>query len=107
MREIKEFDHQDHPCTILAELHGHYVDFYIYEGKDSEWDADMEPWIDGSIKWDGCSNWQVHGHYPIHFCSKGESKMFSELFQFLYFFAAELMPEHEKNLGDDKYGPYS
>ena len=53
---------------------------------------------DGSIKWDGCSNW--HFDPCVHFCGKQQSIDLGTLFGSLYDWALELMPQHEEWLKD-------
>lgn len=92
-REIDQY-------TILADPHGHYVEFLIFEqgprGED-------ELFMDGSIKWDGCSNWKFEhpNSYPLHFCGKGRALDFAKMIEQLYQWAAELLPEHRNDMLHD------
>ncbi len=89
MTHIKHFNDLD--FTVVAEPHSHYVSYKIYDIVDwregstpgvydvPAWNkagsptrpepvwtlAESEPFMSGSVKWDGCSNWffdeQTHG----------------------------------------------
>lgn len=54
-------------------------------GEPSKGLDNSEPWLTGSIKWDGCSNWifrdQEHG-VAIHFCDR--PRELSALFEKMY-----------------------
>lgn len=57
------------------------------------------PNIDGSIKWDGCSNWDFNtDECMMHFCGKGGVEEFGKLLIKLYDMTAVAMPEHKENL---------
>ena len=91
------------PYSVTAEVsaNGGVVDFEVYEGSLPH--PSMTPAIKGSVKWDGCSNWHfTYPTYPLHFCSRNEATWFGEFMAGLYTWAAELMPEHKNNLGDEK-----
>jgi hypothetical protein len=51
---------------------------------------DSEPYVKGTIKWDGCSHVNFLGY--IHACSRQELVRFGQLFDRLFNFAMELMP---------------
>ena len=71
------------------------VDFVVYEVVT--WgSAFTRPWLHGSIKWDGCSNWHFDAQddLMIHFCGPSDTAKLSKLFERLYQMAAEIMPEH-------------
>ncbi len=99
--EVREFC--DGKYTVLAEMPAScVVDYSVYEG--SGYTASLDPLFVGSIKWDGCSNWDFpHGHYPLHFCSKESAISFGKFLGELYDWASELMPESSEYLGLDKY----
>lgn len=49
-----------------------------------------EPFLCGTIKWSGCSDWKFDGYG--HFCGPKETDTLSVLYKRLYAWAAELMP---------------
>ncbi len=55
---------------------------------------DAHVYLDGFVKWDGCSNWTFAGELcpPLHFCDKQEAVNIGELLARLYDWAAELIP---------------
>lgn len=58
----------------------------------------------GHVKWDGCSNWHLHGkNYQLHFCSQKDAVEFGVLLSKLYDWAAELLPRYKENLETNKY----
>lgn len=93
------FEKCDRRYQVIAENHEHFVEFLIFDEIDDKWMNDYaEPIISGSIKWDGCSNWDFSKQY--HFCSKTDAKNFGDLLPKLYEWASELMPENKENLED-------
>lgn len=99
----KYYEDTSSPYFVVASGEDYFVDFIVYKGED-----EGESLFEGSIKWDGCSNWDFpNGHYPLHFCSKIEALNFYGLFSELYNLAAEMMPKHKDCLGEDKYEPPS
>lgn len=87
------FEGSERPYTVFADPQGHYIRFMVYEGLGD--DVPDEECLTGTIKWDGCSNFQ-HG-ICLHFCGRAMAKEFGELLQKLYDVAAELLPEHAEN----------
>ena len=57
------------------------------------------PTIDGSIKWDGCSNWDFGtDECMMHFCGVAGAVEFGKLIPKLYEMVADAMPEHAENM---------
>lgn len=50
-----------------------------------------EPILNGSIKWDGCSDWQIPER--LYFCSYAQIRDFGNLFEKMQEWAAELFPD--------------
>ena len=96
MDTIKYFDDLcGSSYTIIADSHGHSVDFNVYEGQGES----LDTFITGWVKSDGCSNWKFTSpNYHIHFCSIDEARDFGTLFTRMYTWAAELMPEREEEI---------
>ena len=105
--------------AATAEPHGQYVSFDVHEmcsleappyyrdrrdhigGDLTEDFAHAEVWLRCGIKWDGCSDWKFCEHDRggmLHFCSVKDLADLAELFKRLYAWAAELMPEHAKEV---------
>lgn len=95
MREF--FKESERPYVAIADFKGHFVEFTVYEGNN--YDASLDPLFAGSVKWDGCSNWEIG---ELHFCTQKQAKEFGILLGMLYDWAAELMPENKDNLGENK-----
>jgi hypothetical protein len=98
---IKEFFIEtDRSYSVIADCGGHYVDFSVYDG-DGHY-VDLEPFLKGTVKWDGCSNWKFDDEW-MHFCSKQEAKRLGTLLEKCYEMALELMPDNKEYLGDEKW----
>lgn len=107
--------YKDIGYAIEYEPHEHYVEFVIYEldGWDEENDAPLyhkakssmhpdpvesheesEAFASGSIKWDGCSNWNIdeNDRGMLHFCGVEGIQDMNKAFERCYALAEELMP---------------
>ncbi len=82
---------------VFADLHESKlsVNFTIFEHEEAD-----EPMVSGSVKWDGCSNWNTEE--CLHFCCRNQAKDLGDILAACYDWAAELMPEQVDNLGDQK-----
>lgn len=90
---------EDLGFNVIEQSHGHVINFEIYKGNFED-----EPFMRGSVKQDGCSNWDFFGgHYPLHFCGRKGLNNFYQLIECLYARAAELMPTNKDMIMDDKY----
>lgn len=71
-----------------AQEHSHAISFRIWTigGMVSSGDGSpvSEPDFEGSIKWDGCSNWNA---CALHFCEPEEFKIFADVLTFCWEFA--------------------
>lgn len=55
--------------------------------------------LDGSIKWDGCSNWDFHTNECMaHFCGVRQATSIGRLMQRMYEITAESMPKFDNDL---------
>lgn len=62
---------------------------------------EAERFLDGSVKWDGCSNMSfdaIKNGVNLHFCSRADAKAIGELLAACYDLAAEWMPQYEEDL---------
>lgn len=52
--------------------------------------------LEGYVKWDSCSNWEIDPDSPamVHFCSKKEATRLGEMLAACYDLAPILMPHH-------------
>lgn len=69
-------------CGYRAEAwqqYSHAMNFEIFENQDSE------PTFSGSIKWDGCSNWNCQ---VIHFCEREWFVEFAHVLEICFDFTA-------------------
>lgn len=88
---------EDLGYEALAEVKEHSVEFTVYV--QDTYDAELDPFMIGYVKWDGCSNWHYpDAHYPLHFCELSDIDKHKQLFIELYRWAAELLPEHTENI---------
>lgn len=65
----------------ITKIHEYHVDFEIRDSNDASTD---EPDVTGTIKWDGCSNWQAGEHCQVHFCSAKDMDDFAAVFKAIY-----------------------
>ena len=61
-----------------------YVEFSIVEFDGGEYTA-----IDGSIKWDGCANFQSE----LHYCGSSEVQHWADIVRCCYYIASTEMPK--------------
>jgi len=95
----RRFDNFGYVVTAKVSDNNTSVEFSVHPDN-----VHQEARFVGYIKWDGCSNWHLHGrNYQLHFCSQKDSMDFGVLLSKLYDWAAELMPNHKENLGNKKY----
>lgn len=96
------FDEDEFPTyRIQHESFTHYVEFKVfevngaYEGEETKWViADEQPILNGSVKWDGCSNWDyLTNECMAHYCGVSGVKRFGDMQVHLYALAAQLMVE--------------
>ena len=83
---------------VEAKLVDHHVDFVVYE---SDYPDDQHMYINGYVKWDGCSNWfwdRREYQLQLHFCDIGEIRRFGKLIEAMQRWAAELMPENKEDI---------
>ncbi len=93
---IKEFDICGNTYSVMADLHENkvVVKFTVYE--HTLYEEAPDPLFLGSIKWDGCSNWDFSKqNCALHFCGRNKAVEFGVFLGKLYEWAAELMPDKE------------
>jgi hypothetical protein len=75
------------------------VPYFWQEGESCDFPGTSDPaeakaFVDGSIKWDGCSNWQIgKKDYCVHFCGVQMATSIGRLMERLYEIAAAEMPD--------------
>lgn len=58
-----------------------------------------ETFLSGSIKWDGCSNWNFHTDQCMrHFCGRDDATSIGRLMTRLYEIAAERVPHYDREI---------
>ena len=115
VRHLRELD-----FTIVAVPHSHHVEFTVYDiegwregptpgvfdlplwhkaGAPSYPDAvetlaEAEPYLHGSVKWDGCSNWHFdeQDRLMLHGCSRRDVLRFGKVMAMCWDWAADLCP---------------
>lgn len=60
---------------------------------------EAEVYLEGAIKWDGCSNWSFAGETQVHICGPEGVNRLKQLFDQMYVIAQERMPGY-RFLGD-------
>lgn len=106
--------------TIVAEVREYVVEFSIFDiegwdDRDSPGDyssplwhragaashpdtvdelALAEPYLHGSVKWDGCSNWHFdeQDRVMLHGCTRDDVKRFGDVLAYCWDWAAEICP---------------
>jgi hypothetical protein len=99
--------------TIVAEPQGHHVDYTVYEVVATDMDGklfwgggecgmegmvetleDAEPYLHGSVKWDGCSNWHFdeQDRVMLHGCSRANVVAWGEVMAACWDWTRELCP---------------
>jgi hypothetical protein len=112
VNKVKHF--KDLGFTVLAKPESHHVDYVIYdhEGFDDQGNPlfpkanssvspdpvknieDSEPYLHGSVKWDGCSNWHFDEQERImlHGCCKEDIERFGKVMGECWEWTKELCP---------------
>jgi hypothetical protein len=93
--EIVYCDDWDNPKS-----YGYYVTGWTSSVETIETIEGAQVYLSGSIKWDGCSNMQFDEQEKamLHFCGKSNAMNIGTLLERLYDLAAEMMPEHAKDM---------
>jgi hypothetical protein len=73
----------------------------VDDGDDTA-DFDLgEVFLDGTIKWDGCSNWDFHtSDVLIHFCGRRQATGLGRLLDHLYQIAQERLVTYDQSLAE-------
>jgi hypothetical protein len=80
---------------ITVEEYSHYFSYTVDEA--TMWDeddkiVDVAPYLKGSIKWDGCSDWDMTpNNVCLHICGVADLKRHVRLLQYLWVYAQENM----------------
>lgn len=114
VKHCKELD-----FTVVATPDEYIVKFVVYEitgwGKNLDtglwdvpnWGSDfsstlefVEPYLHGSVKWDGCSNWHFdeQDQVMLHGCSRRGITRYGEVLGLCWDWAAELCPKWDSSL---------
>jgi hypothetical protein len=121
MKDIIHFD----DFTIVFQNEEHYVNITVYEivgtlndGKETkeyqrkgfptspdcvESIEEAEVYLNGSIKWDGCSDLYLGDEGYYHFCGKQDAAKLGKLIEYLYDKCAEYLKVREKG-NESLYG---
>lgn len=78
---------------ILYTVGSHHVEFEIQEAVNSSW----ETVINGSIKWDGCSNFAYKNY--MHYCGILDVLHWAGIIQCCYYICKTVLPTWD-SLGD-------
>lgn len=75
----------------------------LYQRKDSSYSPDIvesteeaETYLEGSVKWDGCSNINFFDNGYAHFCGMNEALRVGLVLQHIYMRCAEILKVKEK-----------
>lgn len=74
------------------------IDFKVFEFDDGYGCVPDEVWMSGSVKWDGCLNFNFPGSEScmLHACDfEDAANTFTDVFAAIYKVGAEMMPEAE------------
>lgn len=119
--EIKAFNWEDIGYAAVVFVYSSYADITVhqisgegeYNGKKILLYPSNEPgpyghdipeidnaqvFFEGSIKWDGCSNWEFFNENGLmeHFCERKQAVNFGELFSRLYDLGRDLISKADK-----------
>lgn len=87
----------------VVKIIGHDVNDINFYSKDNDTTTDFEaadPFLSGSIKWDGCSNWDFHDHdCMVHFCGRADATSIGRLMDHLYTITSERLDTFDSDLG--------
>ena len=110
-RHLEQFN-----FTVVAEVRSHYVEFRVYDIEGWEvspvqkplWTRagatghpdpvdtleESEPYLHGSVKWDGCSNWHFdqQDRVMLHGCSREDVQRFGDVMGYCWDWTAQLCP---------------
>lgn len=100
---MNKIDYEDMDYTITYEIIPSVIKFNVYkhcktdqgifyQNKESSSGPDLaefekaEIYISGSVKWDGCSNWDFEpdSETLVHFCGLDDAEEMLELFKRMY-----------------------
>lgn len=77
----------------------HSIDFKVYQPMNDE----MELLLEGHVKWDECSNWNIGSKdVMLHFCSKNEAEDLGKLLGFLYELACSMLKNADSYWKDEE-----
>ncbi|MCA1379462.1 hypothetical protein I6F34_01335 [Bradyrhizobium sp. BRP05] len=91
---------KDHESTLYFQV----VEITMWDGDvywfdNADWGKpdttnpeEAEVFMDGAIKWDGCSNWSFCGKTSVHICGPEGVDRLKQLFDGMYAIAQERMP---------------
>lgn len=112
--EIKHF--KDLNFTVVAEPKQHWVEYKVYdiEGYDSDTNTlyyhradsdthpdcvdtieESEPYLSGSVKWDGCSNWHFdeQERCMLHGCCRQHLQRLGDIMAQCWDWTGQLIPD--------------
>lgn len=116
--------HRDINFTVVAKVESHHVEFTVYEingfginkstgefdvplwrKKDADCNAETvdtlyesEPYLHGSVKWDGCSNWYFdeQDRVMLHACDRENLLAIGEIMARCWDWTKELLPNFDQ-----------
>ncbi len=80
--------------AIITEVESHHLNFIIYMNYDC---APEEEDIRGSVKWDGCINWETNGNCMAHFCEVSNMDDLNESFKWVHAEAGKLISHADQS----------
>ena len=110
-KHLRELD-----FTVVAQVHEHWVDYTIYGIEGCQDNApcwhkagsmhypddvsrleEAEPYLHGTVKWDGCSNWHFdeQDRVMLHGCSKAQVQRFGDVLAYCWEWTRELLPNFD------------
>ena len=106
---------------VVAKVYSHWVEYAVYEliqtwgidgvecapmfrTKDDQWVTkpdEAEELFNGSIKWDGCSNWDFSpSGVALHLCGRTDAREFSQMIDALFDLTEEWLPTYDKKTAE-------
>jgi len=75
---------------VLATPSDYHVDYEVFDSRENTQGDDII--LSGSVKWDGCSNWQTNEDCMLHACEREELVNIGLLMAECWDLTAELCP---------------
>ena len=92
-----KYSWEDIGFDVEATPHEHHVEYVAFENDES---AGKIPYLHGSVKWDGCSNWDFDElrDCMLHGCGRRDLLRFSNLLVRCWDLTKDLLPTWDSSI---------